>query len=215
MKAKRPLIVIEHLEDIVSKWLWAEYKHAANIAKDKLVLTNAHSGLCGLVIRELKIPCYSESIVKLQGVLYSTPEKVVILDPQAKDTLKPHEARRADIIVVGGILGDHPPRGRTRQLLSSRMPKSLKRNIGKWQFSIDGAVYIALEIVKGRSLEEIPVVKGYKLIVRWDYNLDIEVELPYAYPLVNGKPLLAPELPRLLATGLAYEEYKLNKQLLR
>ena len=33
--------IIEHLEPVVSKWVWIEYKHASEIAgRDKLVITN-------------------------------------------------------------------------------------------------------------------------------------------------------------------------------
>lgn len=201
----KPLLAIEHLEDHVSRWLWAEYKHASMLAGERLVFTNGRC-FCRRLNRLAK--CYEESIVELAGKLYTSPSKVIVLDPLAPETLEPEEARQADVIVVGGILGDHPPRGRTRRLLTSRMRGALARNIGEGQFSIDGAVYVALRVLEGARVRDIEVVRG--LSVRAEAaGLEFEVELPYAYPVENGRPVVAPELPELIARGLAYEEYKL------
>ena len=204
---QRPLIVIEHLEPVLSRWLALEYEHSVQLARGRIAFTNCDEGLERLAAR-LGAPCYRESVVGLKGVLYSSSDRVIILDPQAPERLEPWEAAKAEVIVVGGILGDHPPRGRTKTLLSSRMPGALKRNIGPHQFSIDGAVYVALQVIRGRRLEEIPYRVGLRFKFETVYGLEVEVELPYAYPLVNGRPLHHPKLPELLRSGLAYEEYR-------
>ncbi len=203
----RPLIVIEHLEDHVSNWLALEYEHSARIAGSRLVFTNCNNRLQKLAAK-LGRPCYLRSIVELNGVLWTNPQRVIILDPQASERLSVEEARRAEAIVVGGILGDHPPRGRTKKLLSDRFPQAVKRNIGRHQFSIDGAVYVALRVSGGTPLEEIPVTVGIRFEFPGPLGFKVEVELPYAYPLVDGKPLYHPRLPELLRSGLAYEEYR-------
>ncbi len=199
-------MAIEHLEPKLSRWLALEYEHSASIARGALVITNCDPAVQALA-RRLGVPCYRESIVELEGRLYRSRDEVIILDPQAPEPLTPEEARAAAVIVVGGILGDHPPRGRTRRLLTSRMPGARARNIGRHQFSIDGAVYVALRVVEGARLSDIPVQVGLRLTVPTAYGLEVEVELPYAYPLVGGRPLVHPLLPELLARGLAYEEY--------
>jgi ribosome biogenesis SPOUT family RNA methylase Rps3 len=204
---KKPLIVIEHLEPKLSRWLALEYEHSAAIAEGRLVITNCSEDVSRLA-RRLNVPCYDRSIVELRGTLYREGSEVIILDPQAPVRLEVGEAVNAKIIVVGGILGDHPPRGRTKKLLSDRMPDAIKRNIGPYQFSIDGAVYIAKLVSEGVRLEQIEFVVGLRLKVPTPYGLEVEVELPYAYPLVAGRPLIHPKLPELIARGLAYEEYR-------
>ncbi len=205
----KPLIVIEHLEEHLSKWLMAEYRNAARIAGQRLVITNLwRSEWREKIRRFLNVRCYRESIVELEGVLYTSQERLAVLDPQAEARMTPSAAAESEAIVIGGILGDHPPRGRTRLLLSSRLPRARKYNIGDHQFSIDGSVYVALKLVEGRRLDQIPVVIGLKISVESPHGLPVEVELPYAYPVdEKGKPVHPPELPRLIASGLAYEEY--------
>jgi len=80
--------------------------------------------------------------------------------------------------------------------------------LGPHQLSIDGAVYVYLQVERGVKPLDVPLVVKPKIkfaIMGFEY----EVELPFAYPKVNDKPLLAPGLIELLKTGLAYEEYKL------
>ena len=83
------------------------------------------------------------------------------------------------------------------------------RNIGPEQFSIDGAVFVALQIARGKRLEEIRTVSSPSFrLADPIYGSEWEVTLPFAYPLVGGKPLMAPGLLELLRSGLAYEEYR-------
>jgi ribosome biogenesis SPOUT family RNA methylase Rps3 len=208
---KRPLIVIEHLEDHLSRWLRAEYRHAASLLGDRLVVTNA-GRFCDHVSEIIGAGrCFRESVLDLDGVLYSDSTRVIILDMRAKERLAPATASRAEAIVVGGILGDHPPRGRTWSLLTRRaLEKGVRAaNIGSYQFSIDGAAYVAYRIAEGTPLEEIEVTINPVIEVDLGDGLVREVELPFAYPMVNGQPWMPPDLPRLLAGGLGYEEYLL------
>ena len=207
LRQVKPLIVIEHLEDSLNRWLIAEYQHAASIARERLVLTNLPTvDICekiGLGVDH----CFRESIVELRGVLYSSTEKLIILDPAAKRQLDPSEAKNADAIVVGGILGDYPPRGRTFKLLTSKLyPHVVVRNIGKEQFAIDGAVFVALEILKGRSLKDIEIVKNLNINIDLG-GLIVEITLPYAYPLKNGRPFISSDILKILREG-GYEYYK-------
>lgn len=210
-----PLIVVEHLEEHFSRWLALEYRHSLELSGGCLAVTNA-GGFCDRVsslVGERR--CFRDSITTLRGVLYNNPERVIVLDPRAEKPLKPGEAAEAEAIVVGGILGDHPPRGRTWELLTRRAVElgMKQRNIGPEQFSIDGAVYVALEIARGRRLEEIRTVSSPSFTIRDPlYGSEWEVTLPFAYPLAGGKPLLAPGLLELLRAGLAYEEYRESRR---
>ncbi|BES81464.1 SAM-dependent methyltransferase [Pyrodictium abyssi] len=199
----KPLIVIEHLEDHVSRWLMLEYRHAKSLANNRLVFTNGRE-YCGK-LAEIA-PCYRESILDLEGILYTERGRVIILDPSADRLLDPEEAARADAIVVGGILGDHPPRRRTWEMLTSRAEGMLARSLGPQQLSIDGAVYVALKALQGVHPSSVPLVHNPRVEIPLDDLVSVEVELPFSYPLVGGRPLFAPGLEELLARGLGYEE---------
>ncbi len=203
---KSPLIIIEHLEDHFSLWLRAEYKHAKQLAGERLIFTNLGEFLANAREENL-CPCFSESVTELHGILYNDPAKVIILDPLAEKLLEPREAANAEALVIGGILGDNPPRGRTRRLLTQRARHMLARNLGPHQLSIDGAVYVALRVMGGTSLGEIPLVHRPRLYVDIG-GLEVEIELPFSYPLVDGEPLIPDEVKELLARGLGYEEYR-------
>lgn len=173
------------------------------MARSRLVFTNGRE-YCGRLSRIA--PCYRESVVELEGVLYRERGRVIILDPSAEAMLSPEEAAEAEAIVVGGILGDHPPRRRTWEMLTRRARGMAARSLGGDQLSIDGAVYLALKALEGVHPSSVPLVRRPRLEVELDGLLTVEVELPFAYPLVGGRPLFAPGLEELLASGLGYEE---------
>ena len=134
-----------------------------------------------------------------------------MLDPQAKKLLDPEEASNAEAIVIGGILGDNPPRGRTRKLLTSRFKEAKPRSLGPYQFSIDGAVYVATMVAKGLRPTEIEIEINPTIeIDLGEYGSTI-IELPYAYPVVKGKPLISPELLEHIRLGLGVEELRLQR----
>lgn len=208
---QRPLIVIEHLEDHASRWLMAEYEHAYTITGHTLIVTNARE-YCNAISRIVgRDHCFRESILDLEGVIYSSPRNVVILDLRAAEPLTPAHARAAEVLVIGGILGDYPPRGRTwEKLTKAALLKGMQAaNLGPKQFSIDGAVYVASRVAQGTRLDDVSIVE--KPVVEIDIGDGFirEVELPFAYPVVNGRPLLSPKLKTLLQAGLSYEEYVL------
>jgi len=149
-------------------------------------------------------------VLALRGRLYTRADELVVLDPLADKAMEPSDVSPNTLIVVGGILGDHPPRGRTWKLLTKRALSlgARARNLGHFQLSIDGAVYVALEVAKGKHLRSIPLIQNPTFKKRIGDTV-IEITLPYAYPLVNGKPLLAPGLLDFIEQGLGYEEYKL------
>ena len=185
------IFVIEHLEPETGKWLLYEYEHASEIVgKNRLIFTNVKKK-----DEAIKLSRLGKVEEKSAAEIFS-PEKVIILDPKAEEPLKPEDFAGKDAVIIGGILGDHPPKGRTRKLLTRRFPKATVRNIGKGQFSIDGAVYVAKLVSDGTPLEKIPVKKGLSL--RLDEHA--EVYLPYAYPLKDGKPIISQKLVAYLCS---------------
>ncbi|AHF81152.1 hypothetical protein [Thermococcus paralvinellae] len=188
-----PYLIIEHLEEI-SEWLWLEYKHVSEWWKDKLIFTN---------VREDE----REKLAKLGSVLTESVtkfpfdrSKIIVLDLQAEEELKPEDIEEDTIIVVGGILGDAVPRGRTKEFITSKMEGVKVRHIGKPQYSIDGASIVAKLIAEGKRLEEIE----YKENPTIKLDEFSEITLHYAVPKLNGKLLLTPGLIELQKRELGY-----------
>ncbi|AEM39773.1 protein of unknown function DUF431 [Pyrolobus fumarii 1A] len=202
----KPLIVIEHCEDHLSRWVLYEYEDVVRLAgRERVVFTNvSRSEWCEKLSRLAR--CYRESVAELRGVLWSSPERVIILDPSADKLLEPRDTRDAEVVVVGGILGDHPPRGRTRRCITERISGARARSLGPHQLSIDGAVYVYLRVEDGLTPSQVPLVVNPKLQLETLPGIEVEVELPFAYPLVDGKPLIPEGVLRLLKSGLPYYE---------
>ena len=186
-----PKIVIEHLEPKLSTWLLFEYENASKIFKKKVWFTNVKNNEVQKKLKKL-------GTVRQQSVLKIFPhEKLVILDPRAKKTLVPEDLKDA-IAVVGGILGEHPALGRTKILLTSKAPNAKSRNLSREQFTIDGAVYIAKKIIEGKKNSAIPIKHGLILRTKLKPSGVYEVELPYTYPVVAGKPIISEKLVHYL-----------------
>ncbi|WP_456398039.1 hypothetical protein [Palaeococcus sp. (in: euryarchaeotes)] len=190
-----PYLVIEHLEDI-SEWLWLEYSHVAKWWGDNLIFTN---------VREDE----REKLAKLGNVLSESVtkfpfdrSKIIVLDLQAEEELKPEDIEENTIIIVGGILGNAIPTGRTKEFITSKMEGVKVRHIGKPQYSIDGASIVAKLIADGKRLKEIEYEENPTI------KLDefSEMTLHYAVPKLDGKLLLTPGLIELQKKELGFDE---------
>jgi len=199
----KPVFVIEHLESEIGKWLLFEYEHASEIVgKNRLMFTNVKKEEWQQLLSRFGM------VEEKSAAQIFRPEKVIVLDPKAELPLTPEDFAGKEAVIVGGILGDHPPKGRTRKLLTTRFPKAAARNIGKSQFSIDGAVYVARLVSEGKPLEAIPVQRGLSLKL----NQYGEVYLPYAYPLRDGKPVISKKLVAyLLSDEIVADEEEMLK----
>jgi len=187
-----PKIVIEHLEPKLSTWLLFEYENSSKLLKKNILFTNVKS-------RRTKERLMRFGKVKRRSVLdIFSHKKLVILDPHAKKVLAPKDLSRDTIAVVGGILGEHPPRGRTKALLTTKAPNAKTRNLGREQFTIDGAVYIIKKIIEDKKISAIPTKHGLILRAKLKPSGVYEVELPYAYPVVAGKPIISEKLVHYL-----------------
>ena len=188
---RKPLVAIECLESEFSPWLLLEYRHASIIyGKEHIMYTN--------------VPRRYHSILKRYGYVREESvldiflgEEILILDPAADRIVSKSDLEDIEVVVVGGILGDHPPKGRTRKLLSERARGSKIRGLGSGQYSIDGAVYVFKYILEKGSLRGLAYIDGLELRYSKD-DIEIKINLPFRYPLVNGKPLIAPGLKEFL-----------------
>jgi len=209
-------IFVEHLERGVSDWLVAEYENVVKIAERygiKATITNVRweDHLCRL--SNLKNVVEKSVKAILRENLWRRP-RVIILDPASREVLSPSDFSSPETwLIFGGILGDHPPRGRTRFLLTAKLLELdrrlvVSRNLGPFQFPIDGSVYMSVEVMRGRGVEEIPVKVGLELELERVGSYVSTVFLPYAYPIVGGKPLISEKVLDLLC-----EEMPLSDEL--
>ncbi len=185
-------IVIENMEE-PGEWVVLEYLHAANMSGDKLIITGSNSELDSMLsLYAAKKKTRKPRTTPMHVEEYCRGRSVILLDPSADKQLEPEEAGSVDCLVIGGILGDYPRRGRTR-LLRERLPWASTRNLGNRQLSIDGAVYVVLEVMSGKRLDEIELLENP--VIKVDTPLgSVEIVLPFAYPVKNGEPMLAPGL---------------------
>jgi ribosome biogenesis SPOUT family RNA methylase Rps3 len=183
---KKPTTIIEHCEVDLSPWIFLEYRHASIIyGRENLLFTNTPAKYHKILSKYGGVR--SESVLELIRRNEIKLEEVIVLDPRAHKTLTYQDLFGAKYVVVGGILGDHPPKGRTWDYITSRIQGNIKAfNIGEGQYSIDGAVYYVEYMWRNRDMSGFRYVDGVTL--KTDQG---EIYLPYRYPLVNNEPLLA------------------------
>lgn len=183
----KQIYIIEHLEPKLWPWCLIEYKHISKIAgKNNLWFTSIKKQDIKKLKKYGKIFTKSVKDFKIKNLC--------ILDPDANKTLIPKDTKQFKYFIFGGILGDHPPRKRTKSELSAFFKNIEKRNIGKDQLSTDNAVYVVKQICNGKELKDIKFQNEVEIIIN-----DIESTiLPFKYPLVNGKPNISTELIKYL-----------------
>jgi len=187
-------VVIEHLEPVLTPWAYLEYRHAAELAGE-LVVTNVKDESERRCVEKFA-EVHPHSIKDL-----APSEDLLILDPQAEALLSPPDLQRYEYVVVGGIMGDFPPRGRTRRLLTAAIRGATSRSLGPCQFSVDGAVFTALEIARGLELRRLWVTLGLTL-----EGEGVEVHLPFCYPLSEGRAVVSHDLLTYVLTLLEDDE---------
>ena len=190
MQQKRYIYIIEHLEPELFKWCLIEYKNISEIVgKSNLWFTNIREKDKSKLSKHGKV---FEKSVKELGL---DQKSVCILDPEAEKELSTEESNKFDYYIFGGILGDNPPRKRTSPELSVFFPKTEKRNIGKSQFSTDNAVYVVKQIAENKKgLSDLKFQQGIEIKT----GKHDSIQLPYLYPLINGKPQISKELIKFL-----------------
>lgn len=183
----KPIFIIEHLEPELYEWCLIEYKHISKIVgKATLWFTNIKIKDAPKLRKYGKVIQDSIKDIRLKNAC--------LLDLEAKKTLAPESARKFNYFIFGGILGDYPPRNRTKEDLSKFMPSLPKFNIGREQMSTDNAVYVVKQIRSGRKIKEI----NFKDKIEIKINKIESTILPYRYALINNKPLISKDLIRFL-----------------
>jgi len=196
-------VIIEHLEPCISPWLLSEYRYVAKLFSGRVIFTNVTNANDAKKIKELGV-IYSECFTYVVNTLGL--RNLVILDPQAVDTLTHQDLIDADAVVIGGIMGDHPPQGRTKKLISSKALYAKTRNLGPKQLTIAGAAYVLKRVEEGVSVNELDIRFGLKISTKVS-GIELAVELPYAFPYENGAPVLPSDyLDTVIRKSLLFED---------
>ena len=180
----KPIFIIEHLEPKLYPWCLIEYKHISKVVgKESLWFTNMLK-----INNKKELEGYGnlidESVKKIKL------ENACVLDPNAKKTLNPKEAENFRYYILGGILGDYPPKQRTKDELTKFIDEAEVRNIGKEQMSTDNAALVVKEIVGGKRLSELAFKDGIEIPI----DKIASIQLPYRYRIIKGEPFISQEL---------------------
>ena len=189
--------IIEHLEPRLYKWCIIEYTHISKIV-----------GKANLIFTNIKSEKAREKLIKLGEVrkesIADTSDlgscRACVLDPEAETTLSPDDSKNFCCIIFGGILGDYPPRKRTKEELTDVLKKKGKkfetRNLGKEQMATNTAVYVTKKILDGTPLSKIIFMDEIEI----EINEGESIQLPFRYVIEDGKAVLPEGFVEFLKT---------------
>ncbi|HIH39116.1 TPA: hypothetical protein HA219_00100 [Candidatus Woesearchaeota archaeon] len=176
--------IIEHLEDEVWEWCILEYRHMSEfVGKENLIFTNIPKKEAHKLEKFGKV--HSESVLQLNF------RNCCLLEMNTDKELVNSDKNKFDYFIFGGILGDNPPKGRTKIL---HKLKCEMRNLGSEQLSTDTAVLVTKMILDGKKLSEIE----FKDTIELELKDGEDIILPYRYVIKNGKPVLPKGLFEML-----------------
>lgn len=198
------IVVIEHLEPCINKWILKEYEYVSRIYESRLMITNVKDE------NHLRVLSKYFQIVTKESVteMLRDSDEVVILDPRAPKMLEPSELKSVKYVIIGGIMGSHPPKSRTWLYITSKLPKAKPRNIGPYQYTIAGAAYVLKQVEGGKNVSDIKLIYGLSL-KRIVSGIELEVFLPYAFPVDDeGKVVLPNDYLKIVVEHMPVYEHR-------
>ena len=185
--------IVEHLEPECDEWSLLEYKNISSVVGSKNLIL---SGLDQNLMEKLDLDAQLTSTnvldlckTKAFGLDFS---KVILCDPVSKIPLSPADAQNYDALLFGGILGDDPPKDRTKEL---RDLGFATRHLGPVQMTTDTACMAAYKIFHDqKTLEELNTVD--RPVIR--LGKKEQVEMPFRYLKGENGPILPPGMLELL-----------------
>lgn len=188
------LWVIEHIEPL-SKWVKLEYAHCSKIVGKKNLLFANVTNKAELEFLKKIGRVEEKSVLDL-----FQKEKVIVLEPQAEKKLGRGDFKKYRKIIIGGILGEAEPSGRTLELITSKLKKAIPRNLGPLQFSIDGAAFVAKKI-EVEEEKDLGVLNELEI----EFSEGHSTVLHYAIPVFKGKPIFTPGLVEYVRSEESWE----------
>ncbi|KAJ3106391.1 hypothetical protein HDU97_006376 [Phlyctochytrium planicorne] len=168
----------------LTDWVKCEYAHMIKtVGKGNLILSGMTKDTLAAIPDTLEgAETTAKTVLEITEM-----EKVLLLDPAATTPLTPEDGKGSyEYFLFGGILGDDPPRDRTKEL---RKLGFATRHLGPVQMTTDTAVLVSHRILSGTPMEDLkfidrPTVQLYK---------NESVEMPFRYLLNDaGKPIMPP-----------------------
>ncbi|SAM04234.1 hypothetical protein [Absidia glauca] len=174
MATKQRSYIIEHMEDDMHAWCLLEYKHMlSNVGPDHLWFSCLSETCKKNMPQDLaQAHCHSEDVLHLPDV---DPKLVCLLDPSAQSELAPEDGDTFQYFLFGGILGDDPPRDRTKEL---RKLGFAGRRLGPVQMTTDTALNVTRRVVEDRvPLNEVPYIDHPEI----HFSKHESVTMPFRY----------------------------------
>ncbi|CAI4036339.1 hypothetical protein SMKI_15G1790 [Saccharomyces mikatae IFO 1815] len=189
--------IIEHMEEGFSEWVILEYSQILReVGPENLVLSSLPEGTTEKDIPKKLLTLGLRWTTKdLKGINEDFKDlealkdgRVCLLDPRATIDLQPEDAAKFDYFVFGGILGDHPPRDRTKELKTTYPNLLISRRLGDKQMTTDSAIRTTQLIIKDQTgFEDIKFID----YPEFRFNKNEATEMPFRYVLdKEGKPIL-------------------------
>ncbi|KAI9208456.1 SAM-dependent RNA methyltransferase [Polychytrium aggregatum] len=187
--------IIEHFEEGLEEWCELEYSHMLSyVGEGNLILSNMHQSVLDNLPTKLEgVVVTGKSVLEIEGV---TIDNCILLDPAAKEPLSPSDAENCKFLLFGGILGDDPPRDRTKEL---RVMGFKGRHLGPVQMTTDTAVMTSQHVLeKGIPLDELKFIDHPEIVL----SKRETVQMPFRYLLNSeGKMIMPPGFKKLLRKG--------------
>lgn len=188
------------MEDGFSEWVTLEYAQIIrDVGASKLILVSVSKDIGQKDIPKVLVEMGLQWTHKgLESVVEEFPDlklpplrpgNVCLLDPRAKEDLSVGDKKEFEYLLFGGILGDHPPRDRTSELLKLHPGLLVGKRLGDKQMTTDTAIRVTQMIMRDSvPLNEIPFVD----YPEFRFNKHEATEMPFRYVLdeKNNKPIL-------------------------
>lgn len=189
--------IIEHMEQGFSEWVTLEYAQIIrDLGASNLILSSLPEGTqesdIPVKLREMGLQWTTKPLNEIQTVFPQLPSlqenRVCLLDPRASSDLTPEDAQQYDYFVFGGILGDHPPRDRTKELMQAYPKLLVGKRLGDKQMTTDTAIRTTQIIIERQvPFEEIKFID----YPEFRFTKNEATEMPFRYVLDdNGAPIL-------------------------
>ena len=198
-------VVIPHLEPCISPWILSEYRFVSKLfGRDAVVFTNIRKKRDGDILKKLG-RVFRGDFREFIGSLGIDVDKVLVLDPKVKERLGLSDVRECYVAIIGGIMGDYPPRGRTWTYISSKLRGARIRSLHDGQLTIAGVAYVLKKVIEGIPLSKLDFIEGIKIKAKL-LGFEHEIYLPYVFPLENGEPVVPEDYYDVVRYGTTYFE---------
>lgn len=193
--AESKTYVVEHLDPELEAWSALEYEAIARESAEagsSFMLSSVDPKL-QQPDRWSNIPGFGVHQRSVEELFADRKHRVCLLDPAAKTELNPADAASFDVFLFGGILGDDPPRDRTKEL---RKKGYEGRRLGPVQMTTDTAVRTTRMVVQGGfDLAKIPYVDHPEIKV----DERESTQMPFRYIVgSDGLPIMPPGMVNLI-----------------